>query len=306
VPVLGRKRAQDVVPSDLSRLYGDLRDRGLSGTTIRLLHAMLSGVLRRAVRRRELAQNPAALADVPTAATPETATWSLEEVQQFLGHELVRDHELYPLWRLIAATGLRRGEALALRRDDLDLEAGVIHVRQNLTAVGGELRFGPPKTKRSRRDVTVGADTVEMLRAHSASQRELASAMGWQSDLMFADQHGRPRHPSSISSAFAWLVGKTGARRVSLHSLRHAHASLLLERGVPIVNVASRLGDSVTTALSVYGHDRAGGQDHAAQLESLLDGTAPPTLSVVACAEDNSEDVLTEGGEPARRPVSAP
>jgi integrase len=107
---------------------------------VKLIHAMLSGVFRRAVKRGDLATNPCARADVPAAQAPETPTWSLNETQRFFASDVVRADPLYSMLRIVAASGLRRGEALGLGWSDVDLDAGIIHVVHNAVMVDGRGR----------------------------------------------------------------------------------------------------------------------------------------------------------------------
>src|SRR5262249_28273705 len=149
------------------------------------------------------------------------------------------------LWRLAATTGMRRGELLGLAWDAVDFDAGIIDVRRNLAMVGAEYVLGPPKTKRSRRRVKIGPDMVRAFREHLTAQREqrLAMAGGYEDHgLVFPAVDGRPRNPANVSSAFRALVRRTGGRPVTLHTLRHLHATLLLDQGERIHDVAARLG----------------------------------------------------------------
>jgi integrase len=292
------------VPADLNRFYGDLLGGGLAPRTVELVARMMSGAFRRAVDAGILESNPCQRARPPKAQTRETPVWELHETQEFFANPVVRAHPHYTLFKLMGATGLRRGEALALSRGDCDLEDGVIHVRRNLAMVGSDVQFGSPKTRRSRRDVTIGADVVDLLRSHLAQQRELQVAMGseWNSthDLVFPDSRGEPQNPTNVTHAFRALVAKTGLPRVPLHALRHAHGSLCLERGMPVVAVAARLGHSPAVLLSTYARARDGSQDIAAGLEGLLDGEQPPALTVVPGADEDDEDeddAVSEGAE---------
>lgn len=152
-PTIGDLQLQAVTGADLNRLYGVLLASGrangkggLSPATVRRVHAVLRKALGDAVRWGRLARNPADAADPPRpsdTAAVEMATWSPAELSAFLDH--VRTDRLYPLWLTLAATGLRRGEAVGLRWVDVDLEAGRLAVRQTLVAVGYEVQVADPK-----------------------------------------------------------------------------------------------------------------------------------------------------------------
>jgi integrase len=283
-PKLGTMRAQDVQGEHLDKVYADLLAGGLAPAGVRRVHHLLSGVYRRALKRKAVTVNPCADATPPAESTEERLIWSLAEQQQFRAHDAVRAHDLAPLFDTLAVTGLRRGEALALGWDDVDLDAGTIYVHRNAVLVDGEVKIGPPKTKRSERRVRIGPETVAMLRDHLARQREhrLTMGAGWQDrGLVFPRHDGTPRNPAAVTDAFARLVKRTGLPPVTLHSLRHSHATALLEQGVPVHSVAARIGDRPDVMLRTYAHALAGSQDNAAELGETLLTEGRPALRVV-------------------------
>jgi integrase len=146
--------------------------------------------------------------------------------------------------------------------------------------VNGEVRIGEPKTRRSNRRVKIGPDSVQVLRDHLAAQREhrLTMGAGWHDGLVFPRLDGRPQNPVHVSAAFRKLVARCGLPAVTLHSLRHGHATLLLDRGEKIHDVAARLGHDASQLLRTYAHHGDDSLDSAAALESLLDR---PALRVV-------------------------
>jgi len=256
---------------------------------------MLSGAFEYAVAKRLIRRNPAKSAKKPKPATPETPSWSPEQVRDFLGDPAVRSHELYALIRVAAYTGLRRGELAGLKWADIDFAASTIEVRHNAVEVQGNVTVGPPKTERSRRTVKIGASTVEVLQAHQAAQGAHRQVMGdgWRDrDLVFPRVDGLPRRPTTISLAFAALVAHTDLPPVTLHGLRHSHGTHLLEAGWPVHVVAARLGHDPATLLRTYAHAKDGSQDRIEGMEALLDGT-PPALRVLD-GEDGSETGVEE------------
>jgi integrase len=290
-------RAQDLTSGLLDKLYGDLLAGGQSAASVNLVHAMGSGAYKRALKRGEVSQNPLSRATPPSAQQAETASWTLAQAREFFAHDAVRDHPDVALFRLLWATGMRRGEAVALRWEDVDLVAGTVAVRRNATSVGGQVRVGAPKTERSRRTVKLGADSVAMLREHRARQDEhrLAMGAGWNDiDLVFPALDGTLMNPQTVSSRFTRLVERTGVPRISLHGLRHAAATLMLERGLPVHAVASRLGHDPAVLLRRYSHAVVDSQDAAAQLETLLDGEQP-ALRVVPGEDEQPDDAEALG-----------
>jgi integrase len=180
--------------------------------------------------------------------------------------EALTGHWLHPIASLALATGMRRGELLALQWSDVDLDRGVLRVERSVEETKAGMRVKSPKTKRGRRNVGISASCVEMLRSHRKQQIEtrLAIGQGGQPVLVFSDIEGRMLSPGRITRN--WLVAcrAKGLPCVSFHSLRHTHASTLIAAGVDILTVSRRLGHSkAAMTLDVYGH-LLGGADAAA------------------------------------------
>lgn len=163
-----------------------------------------------------------------------------------------------PLFRLLLHSGLRRGEALALRWSNVDLERRVLHVRRTLTRLGGELVTTPPKSERSRRAVPLNDATAAVLEEQRRRQRRERVAAGsrWQrSGLVFATEHGTETDPRDAARALTAAATAAGLDGVGLHTLRHTAASLMLGRGVPMNTVSRMLGHgSIAVTVDLYGH----------------------------------------------------
>jgi integrase len=164
IPRIGGVRLSQLDAGALNALYADLatsgrawgKPGGLAPRTVQYIHSILHRALKDAVRWDRLARNVADAADPPraTASTQrEIHAWSSEDLNKFLATH--RDDRMYALWRLLAMTGLRRGEALGLRWSDIDLEAGTLSVRQTLITIGDEIAYGTPKTSKGTRLVTL-------------------------------------------------------------------------------------------------------------------------------------------------------
>lgn len=256
VPRLGRLPLSAVDAARVRRLHGELLAEGLSPATVQRVHATLRAALQQAVRDGLLLANPASRTAPPTARRPELVTWSADEARTFLA--AARGDRLHALWRLLLATGLRRGEALGLRWEDVDLERGCLHVRRNRTVADGRPLEQAPKTQRSRRTVPLDGGTLAALREHAARQAEEARAAGeaWQaSGYVFVNGLGLPLHPDNVSAAFRRLVAGLPVRQIRLHDLRHTCATLSLAQGVHPKVVADVLGhESVKLTLDTYSH----------------------------------------------------
>jgi len=169
VPALGTVRLGDLRPGHVDRLIRDLRTAGRGATTIRRVHATLSSALTSARRARLITHNPAADVDLPALPRQKVRPWEPEELAAFL--DAASAHRLGGLYEFMAFTGLRRGEACALRWDDVDLERGLLTVRTQLVQVGSGVVEGKPKTRSGEdRRVDLGSRTIGVLLAQQFMQ----------------------------------------------------------------------------------------------------------------------------------------
>ncbi|HLY50931.1 MAG TPA: site-specific integrase [Solirubrobacteraceae bacterium] len=163
-----------------------------------------SAALNDAVAWEKISRNPASRIKPPRAGQARVTAWTAGELRRFLAH--VEHDRLAALWRLAATTGMRRGELLGVRWQGVDLDAGRLRVEQQALPTPGGVTFGSPKSKRSRRTITLDAATIDALRKHRDQQRVEQSLAGdayeHHRDLVFADELGRPVHPNTLSNAF--------------------------------------------------------------------------------------------------------
>ncbi|MCE5254907.1 MAG: tyrosine-type recombinase/integrase, partial [Actinomycetia bacterium] len=262
IPDLGRIRLADLTPLQiqgfLARSQGRKcknRERDLSPRTVLHYHRLLRRALHQAVRWGLLARNPADLVDPPRVTPVEMKALDEDGLVALLG--VVRDTKLHLPTLLAAVTGMRRGELLALRWSDLDLETGECRVVRALQETPEGVGFKAPKTARGRRVVLLPRLAVSALKAHRTAQNEERLRKGAEyqdGDLILARADGSPWPPSQFSSEFARLVKKRGIR-CRFHDLRHTHASQLLKAGVPVKVVSERLGHSTTSiTMDIYAH----------------------------------------------------
>jgi integrase len=230
--------------------------------------------LRDAVRANLLARNPADDIELPSvgngARGAKINAWSDAELAAFLG--ATRDERLHVLWHTLAMTGMRRGEALALRWDDIDLEHGFISVSKSRVGVDRVVRETPTKSDRAR-VVQIDPATIAVLRAHARAQlAELADAPeALEAHFVFTTAAGDPLIPCTVSHWFSRAVVGAALPKLSLHGLRHTHATLLLQAGVPAKIVQERLGHrSITTTMDIYSHVTPGMDADAARIFGRL------------------------------------
>jgi integrase len=277
VPRLGTVPLQRLDGGAINRFYASLAENGrtdgnggLRPASIRRVHASLHRALKDAVRWGKLTRNPADAADPPrvrASAAKQMATWTAEELRSFL--DSVEGDPLYALWLTLASTGMRRGEALGLKRSDLDLEHGRASIRRTLIAIGYELHVSTPKTAKGNRQIALDPRTVEALKAHRKAQAQDQLAMGehyQDNGLVFARPDGTPIHPDRLSKMFNRHVAASGLRRIRLHDLRHTHATIALRAGIHPKVVSERLGHgSVGITLDTYSHAIPAMQHEAAE-----------------------------------------
>jgi integrase len=231
--------------------------RALSDSTIRTTYTVLRAGLDGAVRDGLLATNPAAQVKRPGhEQRPEVVHLAPGDVTALLRAAQPSRH--YAALVLIALTGLRRGEALALRWDKVDLDAGMLKVAATIGRVGGQLVITEPKTGRSRRPVPLHPAVVDVLRQHRVLQdaeRQLVGR-GWQeSGLVFTTELGGPVDPRNLLRVVEVAAPRAGLAGAGVHTLRHSAAVAWLEAGVHIKAVADLLGhSSIAITGDVYGH----------------------------------------------------
>jgi integrase len=250
---IGETPLRSLTAAHLNALYQRLEERGLAVGTRRLIHATLRRALNNAMAWDKIKTNPAGKANPPRHAAGRAQAWSTREVREFL--EYVRGDRLEALWRLAVATGMRRGELLGLRWQDLDGDR--VHVRQQALPTPGAVSFGPPKSRRSERSIALDAATVEALRHHRGTQtleRDLAGPAYQDHDLIFCNELGQPIRPTKLGDRFVQLRKAAGLPMGSLHTLRHTHITIALTEGIPVHVVAARAGDRPEQILSTYAH----------------------------------------------------
>ena len=256
-PALGSKRLRGISVAQVRALIRAKSDEGLSARTVQMIHATIRTVLSSAARDELVERIVALLVRPPRVARIEVRPWSPSEASQFLSS--CRGHRLYALFSVGVALGLRRGELLGLRWEDLDLDARLLHVRETVQRVqGAGLIVGPPKSARSRRSVPVPDMCVRTLREHRLVQVEerLLAGEGWiDSGRVFTSSAGTILEPRNLSRLFEERMASAGVRRIRFHDLRHTCASLLLAQGVQPRVVMEVLGHSqLAMTMDLYSH----------------------------------------------------
>lgn len=295
LPALGRRPLDRLTVEDIDLFYATLltdgrkkpkkaessekgtdTDRTVSGLapkTVRNIHLMLNKAMADAQRKGMVARNVVGLADAPTLKNRQEGNikaWDADQLRVFL--DSVRDHRLHPAFQLSSHTGMRRGEVLGLRWCDLDLDVRRISVRQALVSIAYDVEISDVKTGTGRRTIDLDPGTVEVMRTWRAERtEEKGGTEPIGEELVFVKPDGAWIHPQSFSQVLDRKVAKLDIPTISLHDLRHTHATLLLKAGVNVKVVSERLGHAnVAFTMSVYQHVLPGMQAEAADTFSLL------------------------------------
>jgi len=232
--------------------------RALSDSTIRQIYTVLRAGLDGAVRDGLMARNPAVAVARPAVERREAKHLDAASVAVVLA--AAQGSRYYPALALIAATGLRRGEALALSwdRSIVNLDEGWLKVRSTVGRVGKALVFSEPKTERSRRTVPISPAVVAMLRKHKAAQTadRLRAGNQWtDSGLVFTTEFGTAVDPRNLLRVVEVAAKSVGVEHVGVHTLRHSAGTGWLESGVHIKAVSDLLGhSSISITGDIYGH----------------------------------------------------
>jgi integrase len=266
-PALGRIKLKNLNAIHLQGMYRDRLDRGisedkgLSGSTVQKIHHIVHKALGQAVKWDLIPRNPAESVKAPTPSSKEMRPLSADEARTLL--RAAKGNRLEALYILAVHTGMRRGELLGLKWDDVDLDTGVprVRVRRTLTRTGGGkgLALGEPKTKASRRTVRLTPGAVDALRRHRARQAEERLKVGnlyADRGLVFAGESGGLINPSNLRQrSFIPLLRAAGLPQITFHDLRHTCASLLFSKNVHPKFVQELLGHArVAITLDIYSH----------------------------------------------------
>jgi len=256
-PTLGRIKLKDLRKTHIDRLYREKLGSGLSPSTVRRVHAVLHKALEEAVKGDLIPRNPAAHANKPKVNQEEIEPLDASQAVEFL--KVAKGDRFEALYILCLMCGLRQGEALALRWQDIDLEGGTLRVSRQLQRVrsGGGLRFSEPKNA-SRRTVGLPQRAVSVLKSHRRRQLEekLVATSYHDKGLVFASREGKPLDAQNVVNRyFKPLLKRAGLPPIRFHDLRHSCLSLLAQRGEPIRDLQALAGHATAAfTLGRYTH----------------------------------------------------
>ncbi len=249
----------------VDRVEAKGQPKGLSAKTVRNIHQILSSAFKLAQEQRLILANPAEGCALPRVEHQEMKTLTTVQLASFFRE--ARESGVFELYYLELATGLRRGELLGLKWEDVDLERGDLRVRRQVSRINGEVVEAPLKTKNAYRTLPLAEDTVSVLK----EQRRKVGNSPW----VFPSPNGGPISPDSVLHMLHRVLKRAGLPKVRFHDLRHTFATLALQNGVDVKTVSGMLGHfSAGFTLDTYAHITSAAQRQAAQtVGSVLAGT---------------------------------
>ena len=267
-PNIGNIPLEKLTTMDLQKLYRTLltkgrvdrieaenQPRGLSAKTVRNINQVISSALDLAVAQKIIPGNPTDACELPKVEHREMQTIPEEQLQAFFAE--ARATGVYEMYYIELATGLRRGELLGLKWQDIDWKNGIIKVRRQIARVDGQIVEAPLKTKNSYRTVTISPQAIEVLKQQRAKTHD---------QYVFPSPNGGPISPDSVNNMLKRVLARAGIPKVRFHDLRHTFATIALQNGVDIKTVSGMLGHfSAGFTLDTYAHVTTAAQKEAAQ-----------------------------------------
>ena len=267
-PNIGNIPLEKLTTMDLQKLYRTLLTRGrverieaenqpsgLSAKTVRNINQVISSALDLAVAQKIIPSNPTDACELPKVEHREMQTIPEEQLQAFLAE--ARATGVYEMYYIELATGLRRGELLGLKWQDIDWKNGIIKVRRQIARMDGQIVEAPLKTKNSYRTVTISPQSIEVLKQQRAKTHD---------QYVFPSPNGGPISPDSVNNMLKRVLARAGIPKVRFHDLRHTFATIALQNGVDIKTVSGMLGHfSAGFTLDTYAHVTTAAQKEAAQ-----------------------------------------
>ena len=271
IPAFGVVVLTELKPQQIQDFVDILYSKSLSDTTIKRIFSLLHAILQAAVRADHLPRNAAAQIEKPTVRRRRFEVWSLDQIRKFLGYLQAEGDRYTIAFSLAVLTGMRQGEILGLRWQDVDYGQGVIRMQQTLTHRGTAFQTGG-KTAQSVRVIALSQETLRLLEAHQAflmaeweakqqlheidgEQEKLAEVVLSPPALVICTPEGGPLSPRLLHRLWQRMLKAWQLPRITFHDLRHTHASILLQQGVHPKIVSERLGHaSVHMTLNTYSH----------------------------------------------------
>ena len=267
VPYLGDVELAALTPGAIDAMESDLLRSGLAAGTVRNAHTILSSAYKEAIRQGLTDWNPAASVAPPVKRHRRVIPPAVAVVQALLRVARDEGHTLYPFLHLLTYTGMRRGEALALRWANVNLDDGYLTVVEAAVKTRTQgMILTEPKSRHSHRTIDLDDETIDVLGQHLSRQTQDGQPATDPAALVFPGRRKRFMATSHLQRELKRLARSVGDDTITFHSLRHFHATLALQQHQNVVVVSNRLGhSSVSMTLDIYGHTIPGWQRTAAE-----------------------------------------
>lgn len=277
VPTLGRYPLAQLSPERIQALLNAKLTSGLAPRSVAYIRTVLRVALTQAVKWNLIGRNPAVLTDSPRVEKHRIVPLTPDQARALLA--AARDDRLEALYTVALALGLRKGEALGLIWDDVDLDGATLTVSHQLQRIGGQRMRVALKTEESRRTLVLPRAVVAALQAHRARQLEERRAADdqWEEHgYLLTGTLGRPLDERNVNRRFERLLTRAGLPHMRFHDLRHSAASLLLAQGVPMRVISELLGHTkIGTTADLYTHLAPTlHQEAAAKMQAVLAGAS--------------------------------
>lgn len=279
---IGKSKLEDLTGDDLQKEYNQMVSDGCKASTIRHLFILINMALNRAVQLRYIMENPNQLVTLPRKNRFEGKTLTAEEARRIF--EKAKDDELYPIVALTLCTGLRKGEAMALKWENVNFEEQEIYVEGNLCRVRENKEGGrscyvdkvlEPKTIKSRRTIPLTAKALEALQIQKQRQDEMKEKYKIiydDQDFVFTEADGSILRQRTFMDKYHAFLKRYGISDIRFHDLRHTFATLLFEEGESAKVIQELLGHStIAITMDIYTHvSKRGKKKAVSKLDNLF------------------------------------
>ncbi|GIQ63589.1 site-specific integrase [Paenibacillus cisolokensis] len=268
-PHIGKVKLSDLSPSHIQKFYNDLREKYGPGH-VQNIGRLLNKAFNQAVRWNMIARNPFQLVKKPSTSRKNTKikVWTIDEQKIFLSHAMKGPLIYYTLFLLALTSGMRKGEILGLKWDDVDTKSGIVRVKRTIVWAQKSIYLkDAPKTESSIRTIQLPEQTVKALK-----KWQLACPANELNLVFPSPKTNKILYPNSLDKQFLKTVAESGVSRISFHGLRHTFATTLLSSNVNPKVVQEMLGHAtIKTTMDTYSHVLPNMQKEAAsQLSAVL------------------------------------